>query len=240
MSVNVNGPGEWIRQSNAIPSLAGDWTVCFWVRYASVSGYQAAFNIESSGGDMITVGADGSWLLVHSADWTNYYGSAMSVDTWYHIAITREDLATDRSTVYVNGVQDIQQSVTAAPSGNRFVWGNDYYDEWAPVDLYALKNWTAILTVQEILREMRSVLPVRWANIHSFGPVTDIGNLRDWSGRGRDFTASGAATAPDPPVSYGASVIILPFTAAAGGTVGQILAMPFDIRELVNQNLAAP
>jgi hypothetical protein len=62
--------------------------------------------------------------------------------------------------------------------------------------LYPSKAWQAALSDGEIFQEMRSIIPVRRANLYGFWPMMPgTGNRgRDWSGGGHHFTEVGSPT----------------------------------------------
>lgn len=82
-----------------------------------------------------------------------------------------------------------------------------------------VKIWTAALTLDELRAEQFKMLPVRMDNLAAWFPFLDTG-----TGRGRDYSGSGDLTTygtmtdeDNPPVSYGAAPILIPWAAAASG-----------------------
>lgn len=81
-----------------------------------------------------------------------------------------------------------------------------------PVRLTAMKCWQAALTAEEIAAEMRSIRPVRFADLHSWHPAIAsvlADALKDFSGNGRHWVATGSPSVQTqtPPVSWGAPVV---------------------------------
>ena len=81
-----------------------------------------------------------------------------------------------------------------------------------PVRLTAMKCWQAALTAEEIAAEMRSIRPVRFADLHSWHPAIAsvlADALKDFSGNGRHWVATGSPSVQTqtPPVSWGSPVV---------------------------------
>lgn len=140
-------------------------------------------------------------------------GGSFTVGTPKHVAVVRVSASSIQ--LYENGV--------AGPSANQSVSGRASTQREqigllnalrSPVRLTAIKQWQAALTDDEIAAEMKSIRPLRLANLHSWHPciannLTDA--LKDYSGNGRDWSAQGTLTVESqtPPVSWGASPIIV-------------------------------
>ncbi len=87
-------------------------------------------------------------------------------------------------------------------------------DAEMPARLTGIKQWQAALSADEIKAEMRTIHPLRLANLHSWHPaiannLTDA--LKDYSGNGRDWVSQGTNTVETqtPPVSWGAPPILV-------------------------------
>lgn len=143
-------------------------------------------------------------------------GSPMTVGTPVHLALVRESASVLK--LYQGGSYANQASmdISARPATQREMLGllNDSGGYRGPFRLTAIKCWQAALTADEIAAEMKSIRPLRLANLHSWHPciannLTDA--LKDYSGNGRDWSAQGTLTVESqtPPVSWGASPIIV-------------------------------
>lgn len=167
--------------------------------------------------DWIGTDSDGTtlrWGAAISATETSVTGGSLSTDTPAHVCLVRSS-ATSLS-AYLNGAsagsastQDIagRASTVSESLGNLSTYP-------CPVRLTAIKQWQAALTADEIAAEMRSIRPLRLANLHSWHPaiantLTDA--LKDCSGNGRDWTSQGTNTVEtqSAPVSWGAQPLFI-------------------------------
>jgi hypothetical protein len=127
-----------------------------------------------------------------------------SVDyaAWQHLAMVR----TDSSNVYLykDGSQSTasNQAVGGRSAAIQLDVGNGRAGT-TPLNgrLYAIKAWTAALTTAEIALEMRSVRPVRLANLWGWWPARPGATERliEYSGNGRSWTEVGTLSDEDPP-----------------------------------------
>lgn len=147
-------------------------------------------------------------------------GSPMTVGTPVHVAVVRESASVLK--LYQGGSYATQASmdISARSATQREMLGllNGGGGFRGPCRLTAIKCWQAALTADEIAAEMRSVRPLRLANLHSWHPAiaSDLTTaLKDFSGNGRDWSDQGtlSVASQTPPVSWGAGpVIVLPVT----------------------------
>ena len=165
--------------------------------------------------DWVGTGSDGTTLTLGSyvgGSGNDTTASALSVDSPAHITITRT--SSSNLDLYVGGAYAVSVGTNVGARGAT-AWEvigllNAQYN--APVRLTAMKQWQAALSADEIKAEMRTVRPLRLANLHSWHPaiannLTDA--LKDYSGNGRNWTSQGTNTVetPSSPVSWGAQVI---------------------------------
>ena len=168
--------------------------------------------------DWIGTGSDGVSATVGCAvggSSAGASGSPMTVGTPVHLALVRESASVLK--LYQGGSYTNQGSmdISARSATQREQMGmlNTYP---CPCRLTSVKCWQAALTAAEIAAEMKSVRPLRLANLHSWHPAiaSDLtAALKDYSGNGRHWTEQGTLSVKTqtPAVPWGASpLLILP------------------------------
>lgn len=181
----------------------------------------SANNATGSNQDTIRTGADGTTIetrvSVASAS-TSAAGPSLTVGQWYHVALVRESVTSLK--LYVDGV--LVSTNTRDVTGRTAVLLIEHgvlLTSSSPSDsrVDRIKAWSAALTIAEVQAEMWSIRPQRTDNLYGFWPTwTGADRITDYSGNGRDWTASGTLTDEDPaPVSWGAQStrIIYPLSA---------------------------
>jgi hypothetical protein len=126
--------------------------------------------------------------------------------------------------MYLNGVLEIAltNSISGRSAPNSMNIGCQDGGYFWNGRMQAIKAWTAALSAQEILAEMRVIRPIVAANLYGFWPCWPGSGerVRDYSGNGRNWTESGTITDEDPaPIGWGGHIIVLPYAAAGGVTV---------------------
>ncbi len=148
---------------------------------------------------------------------TTGYGSNVSTNTWYHLAISRSGA---NISLYLDGAQDINLSDNSPTVAATIDWMDSrLYSGGLRGRSAALKYYTAQLTAAEIQNGMPFFTPIRTTDLAIWIPAVtdDVVNFRDYSGNARDFTEQGTiTTGPGPPITWrkGASKIFLPPAAA--------------------------
>lgn len=150
--------------------------------------------------------------------------TAINVTTWYHVAIVRSGaIGAGIYTVYVNGSLD---TTTAALNQTGRAAATDLsLNRWAVFTdagrmrvAYA-KAWAVALTAAEVAAEYRAIRPSTpsWGWWPTFPGSAE--RARDYSGNGRNWTENGTLTdEQEPPVSWGATPLFLPYAAAVATT----------------------
>lgn len=175
-------------------------------------------DISSTEEDWLGFDIDGTTIRIEA--WagsvgTGISGSSMTVGTPAHVTITRESATRIRG--YLNGTTwgSVDVTVSSRAATQRELIGK-IASNASPIRLTAIKCWQAALTAEEIATEMKSVRPLRLANLHSWHPAiaSDLTTaLKDFSGNGRDWSDQGtlSVASQTPPVSWGAGpVVVLP------------------------------
>lgn len=178
---------------------------------------------SSSNRDQLRTSSDGTTaqIAVSSAGTSlEESGSALSLDTWYHLAMRRTD--TTVLEMYINGTlnKSVTLDVSSRTAATQMSVGA-YLTNSYPFNgtAFALKAWTVALTAQEIQQEMECIAPRRFENLYAFWPMLMNGNgVRnlDFSGNGRHWTENGTLTDElPPPVCWGSQPLIAQFVEAA-------------------------
>ena len=186
--------------------------------YGHIWAAMSAASDDWTNADWIGTGGDGTAARIGAAiggSEASAAGSALTVGTPVHLALVRESASVLK--LYQGGSYANQagMDISARSATQREQIGtlNTYP---CPVRLTAIKCWQAALTADEIAAEMKSVRPLRLANLHSWHPAiaSDLTTaLKDFSGNGRDWSDQGtlSVASQTPPVSWGAGpVIVLP------------------------------
>lgn len=182
-------------------------------------------NQFSQNADYIGMTSDGTTLISYvdnGGAGTEQPGTNLTAATWYHIAVVRA--STTSLLIYLNGVQDSNNTRSVATRGaaSRMEIGALSTSNADPFNgrVQHVKIWDTNLSVAEIQQEMVTARPQRTANLWLWTPLHSSGDILDYSGNARDWTAGGALTTEDgPPVGYGAPILYAPYVAAAGGTI---------------------
>lgn len=214
-----------LRVSSGILDYNAAYTIMAWVYPVSnPAADMQPFSIAVGGSnlDQLRTGsAATSWSVRSLVGGTAVASGTATVSyaTWQHLAMVR----TDASNLYLykDGVQSTAstQAVGARSAAIQLDIGNGRAGT-TPLNgrVYAIKAWTVALSTAEILQEMRSVRPVRLANLWGWWPARPgaTERLKDYSGNGRSFTEVGTLTDEDPPpISWGARTGFRP---RSGGT----------------------
>jgi hypothetical protein len=165
--------------------------------------------------------------------------SAISVGNWYHVAMVR--VAINSLALYAAALggsltatlATVTQSMTSRTASSRHEIGGNTSTNARPLSLSAarvagVKIWSTNLTAAELTREMLTLRPQKFDNLHSWYPLlTGYDNTVDLSGNGYAWTTAGTLTDEDgPPISWGAqSPSILDTVAGVtAGALAQTLA----------------
>lgn len=151
-------------------------------------------------------------------------GSELATGQWYHLFYQR--VGNDH-TAYINGVLDITNTGNPALTTAFVVLGSNSVS-FIDGRIGVVKMWSGIgaaFTAAEIVAEIRTIRPVRTANIHAWHPTFASAGTQDYSGTGHTLTVNGSAAAIDnPPVSWGAGPLLLPYAASGGTTYPLVIS----------------
>lgn len=211
MAFRLSTAGDFtLRSSGAIQS--DPCTTMLWVRRDSATAFGNIWVIANAGSTLyegLYLNSAGTNLRIENNNGGADGATTLTVGTWYHVALVRN--GNDR-TLYLNGVVDATynnaNSFTSAGEGFA---GNGL--TVFPGYLSALKQYERALTQDEILQEMRTVLPKSVANIYNFSPLFRHTELQNYFGAGWTITGTGL-TDDGPPVSWGTTSLLVPFASA--------------------------
>lgn len=195
MAVKLLGDGRGFINTTDIPAYSGNLTVCFWLRLDTAEAvterviYSLHDDPWSAASWQISTKADVLelylWNGVTEADTYRDADSALTIGTWYHVAIT-----TSGSThkLYVNGIQE-GEDLTVDLGSMAAEIGELLGSASGQVGLFSVgyfRLWRATLSGAEIQAEMASATAVRTANLYRDVPLKTVDGS-DVSGNGYDL-----------------------------------------------------
>ena len=214
MAVRFDASGDYFRISSGVLDYNANYTILAWVLPTSNPIALQTFitvALDSSNYDKLrSLSSGDSYAVQANNGGTNSSGtgSAISYGAWQHIGLVRSGTST--LTGYLNGASNgvSSQSVTGRSAATSITLGASVSgSEALNARFAAIKIWTAALTADEIAAEMRSIRPVRLANLWGWYPTRPGSGERakDYSGNGRNWTETGTLTDEDaPPIWWGA------------------------------------
>jgi len=126
--------------------------------------------------------------------------TVVSTNTWYHLAQTVAGTGTNQMIGYLNGVQELTTTSAGTVTASTLYAGNSAGGDPFNGRMAAIKIYGAVLTADEIRLEMRSYLPVRFANLLSWHPML---THTDTAQYGTAWTAAGTLTTEQgPPIAW--------------------------------------
>ncbi len=234
MAIRFDASTDYLRRTANIPTREGPWTWMAWVYMVATGGsgnYGTLVAINgntSSHYDGLYFYYNGSnTRMLVAVDNGSYVetigGTNLSTGAWYHVTLARS--SSSAIVAYLNGVSEVTNTTsqtggafTQIDSGVHPQYSSDAFNG----RLDCIKIFDAALTVTEILQEMHTKRPQRFANLNIWSPTFPGSGerARDYSGNGRNWTEGGTLTDEDPPpVSWGARSILVPYAAAAPPSV---------------------
>lgn len=240
MALRLSGTA-YLLDSTTFMSYNQTYTAAGWVlpKNLDAGSFRTIFTIaNNSTGEQDSVSFQDNHLEMEQWADGNYSFSpvgttALSVDTWYHIAIVRGGFPDGTLTIYLNGSVELTDIVGINSRGapDRMVFGA-WRDLGSQLDarLFGWKLWSAALSPAELVAESKTVLPRRTANLFDAYPFIEVGRYEGIYGH-RGLSNNGIITreANVPSVAWGRDVIWVPIragtsnkTVAVGGSVTPI------------------
>lgn len=214
MAVRFDANADYLRLSSGIFDYNAGYTIMAWAYPVSNPTAQITlFSVANNGSNLDRLrsnsgGTTWSAQSIVGGTSVNTNGSSVSYGSWQHWALVRRD-ASNLDT-YVNGVLDATstQSVSGRSAAAQLDIGNtNSASAYFNGRVFAIKAWNVALTAAEIQEEMRTIRPVRLANLWGWWPGRPGSGERakDYSGNGRSLTEGGTLTDEDAgPISWGA------------------------------------
>lgn len=214
MAVRFDGASDSLTRTR----LAGAKTAMGWFRIAvDRNDYSAFFDLGENA--IVCTDSDGTTLIGFLGYDFAYGSTALTVGTWYHVAVTIDSDTNPTMIVYVNGAQAGSATQAYTLTGTTMYVGSNRYGEWLNGSAAHVKLWSAVLTAAEVQQEMHTVVPARSDNLVGWYPLDTHTDVSDWSGNGNNWTANGTlATEDNPPVTWGGAFVLPQFVSGGGGT----------------------
>jgi len=221
MSVRFDTSGETLIISSGVFDYNANYTLMGWfyqsVDTAAIKSLAGPCDGTTTNRDLIRVSATN--VLQSRVNGTNTSGSTLSSSTWYHLTMVRS--STTALDLYLNGVADGTTNTTSV-SGRAAATRIEIGATVASTNPFngraaAIKIWTTNLSAAEILQEVQTIRPQKFASLWGFWPgFPGSGErTRDYSGNGRAWSETGTLSDEDPPsISWGSAIWMPPFAAA--------------------------
>jgi hypothetical protein len=141
--------------------------------------------------------ADGQTIMIATTT-TSASGRVLELAKWYHFAVTHAGAGAGNLKLYVNGQLDASVAGLSIPSFGtalNFYVGNSQFAEWLAGRVAAVKQWDAVLTQDQVQKEMFSFEPMLTSGLTNWTPaISKIEGAKDhMSGLtvNRDWTIGG-------------------------------------------------
>jgi len=160
-SLLLDGTGDYVKSLDigALPA-SGGWTIDFWVRFAALPAFSQLFDYpkvaSGFGATLYHTSGTNKLNLSLSSNGTSYdivadsagTKSDFAIDTWYHIALVRDDSA-GAYYLYVNGVVDktvssasqITSTIDRLDIGAQGLFSQNYVNGW--IDEFSIRSGCA-------------------------------------------------------------------------------------------------
>ncbi len=217
MAGRINAVTDYFRITSGISFTGNDHTVMGWFYIDNnQNDYQAFFETATqNSGLLVTTNGVGNRFIIYSNFAEQAGTTVVPNGSWFHLALTSTNSGSFTRILYLDGATEITKT------GGTHAWdqldiGNDAYDEHLDGRFAAIKYWQAILTQAEIVREMQTYRPQRYANLQGWWPVFSGDRTRNYLSGGGAFTENSIDDAASgPPISWGGQIIRVMPTAGA-------------------------
>lgn len=216
MAVRFNGTASNRLTISSAPLDANSaYTICGWLYVSASTGANAViFNLGSDGNnrDQVRISSSGTSFsaaaAVGGAGGAGSGTAAVSVGSWYHVALVRESATSLK--LYVNGSLDVTRTtdVSARAATTTMNCGVEFTVSPLNGRLAFAKAWSVSLTAAEVVQELQLGRPSRLASLYGWWPMLNGSGerTRDYSGNAHDWAEVGTLTDEDPPpVAWGAA-----------------------------------
>ena len=218
MAIRFDTGSERLARSASVPGTPGTYTWLAWMQIVSLpasypvfwemgpnsTGYNQLYIAPPGGAGDFRFGIDGDSAHGGSFDETSDPDRTFGV--WYFIAMKRSGTTI---TLYVGTASAaVTQAWTLAGTGaatpTRMVIGYDDGTSSPNARVQAFRFYDGIaLSLEDIQAEQWAQLPRRTSSLWAWWPLLKHSDLVDYSGNGRDLTATGTLSTEDgPPVAW--------------------------------------
>lgn len=233
MAIRFDAETEKITTSSPINYNAA-YAVLFGFRIAvDRDDFSYMLSIDDGGNssyDSFALNGDGTTLLVEVAvpAFSGATGASLTTGTDFWGALVRTSVTEIIGYVFnMDGTLNTSATVTHGTVASRTastrmgfnpgIWSG----QWFNGRIGPIKSWIITKSQAELQQELYSILPVSFSSLYSWWPTFpgSTERLADYSGNGRNWTATGTLTDEDPPpVSWGARPLFPQLVAAAAGS----------------------
>jgi len=208
VSIRLDNSSDNCLFDTSAPS--GDFSALIWGRLlvdTNFYGSICALAPDSPGspftGLQFGVGNTGTDLVLYALSDTEHPVTTLSLNTWYHFALVGNTSTSQAWTVYLNGaVSASGTNGTATYSGQRVQLGMYTSAELWNGRLANFQLYNRQLTQPEIQAQMRYYTPLNPTSLWQWAPLINSGDVKDYSGNGRDFTPTSLTTEDGPPIVW--------------------------------------
>lgn len=208
-SVRFDASTDQLSRTNTMPTITAFTFMC-WVKVSvDRNAFSCFINFHNSGSGSgyyyMGTDSDGTTFALYNNS-TVVAGSALTVGTWYHVAMVCSGTGAGQFLGYLNGALNITHAGNAAQTAGGIWVGatNEGTSLALNGSVAAIKIYSAALSAADIQRESKSYRPKRTANLNGWYPCTSIASDEiDFSGAGLTFSQGGTlATEDGPPISW--------------------------------------
>ncbi len=198
--------GEYLSRTTDLPDQDGAYTICGWIRFASIfDAIQSVVTLGSAADEYDALGVVIQRMSLSFASGRStglQFGSLLSANQWYHVAMRRT--STTLLDMILDLTVELSETKTASrPLPDRFHLGADWPltdGTYGDFRLWGWKCWTRALSNAEIAAESLFAMPITLDSLHGVWPFIAGGTREeDYSGNGRDWTENGTLSDEDPP-----------------------------------------
>lgn len=208
MAVRLNASGDILYRTANLPGFAAYTLAAWFYRVNAQAGSfiyplsleNTAYPTDASQYNVLGIDTAGTLHVTNSGAATNF-SATPAVGTWFYAYMRGNgtNLQGGWAAATAAAFTTVSQSQGNVFTPANLAFGSDTFDEFLDGRVAYPRVWDAALTDAELLAEMRSPIPVRWANLN-LGPrlLTDT-DFNDKTSNARNFTVGGSITSEDGP-----------------------------------------
>lgn len=232
--------------------IGEDWTVwpksfSIWIRLDAYPASDGTIMALEMGADFRLYVDSTGHLVWHSGSTTSASSGTLSLDTWYHVALTAAAGASGAARkVYLNGTEVISSSGSNAsngsPSSVQFYLANDNGSlNGLECSIAAFHAWNLVLTPTQVLADYNAAcyeISSPATSIRYWFPMhNSTEGLDDGSGNGVLASTSGTYITAFPPIEWCTSNCTSADEQQSGDSGGDTVILPTDEGELIGDSL---